>query len=72
MEIYIREWYLMNLVACEDHNFFDENDSRMLIAAIFWQMERIRSAIERQYIYIFFIFAAMSSLFSHENWDQRL
>ena len=27
----------------------------MLIAAIFWLLEKIRPAIERQYIYIFFL-----------------
>ena len=45
MEIYIREGYLMNKVACEDHFSF-ENYIRMPIAATFWMLEKIRPAIE--------------------------
>ena len=41
----------MNKVACEDHFSF-ENYIRMPIAATFWLLEKIRSAIERQYIYV--------------------
>ena len=59
---------MFNELACEDHNSF-ENYTRMPIAAIFWLLEKIRPAIERLYS---FFFAAISSLFSCENWDQRL
>ena len=61
MEIYFRELYLMNKVACEDHFSF-ENYILMPIAATIWLLEKIRPAIERQYIYYSLC----------DNWDQGL
>ena len=59
----------MNWVACEDHYSF-ENYTQMLIAAIFWLLEKIHPTTKRELynIYIYILLRICTySLFSREK-----